>query len=222
MPTPVKDEKLRKEILQKLPADVLRSQIDNENIVQKFREVAAPVLELYGRDKIYDVIVFDNKTPVMFSDTGVVLVVSTGLIERAVSDDEILGYIAHEIGHEYYASYSIYTKHLLKLADDRGREPFLIRKYAEALSLVELQCDGFATLTLTHLGYNSLAFIEGFERTGREFPTHRVGFHPSDLVRRKLVTAITPKASFTPKPKISSQLKELKDLITSTADLKAQ
>ena len=213
MPLPVKDEKLRNEILQKLPAVVLTSKIEDEKIVQKFRKVAAPVLELYGRDKIYDVIIFRSSTPIMISDTGVVVVVSSGLIEQIESDDELLGYIAHEVAHEYFASYSIYSRHLLKLVNDSGREPFLAKKYAESLALIELQCDVFAALTLAYLNYNYLAFIQGFERTAQNFPEHRVGFHPADSIRRKLVEEISPKYAPVTRSKVTAELKELKKLL---------
>ena len=216
MPGPVTSQKVREEILKNLPPVVIKAKIEDEKLIQDFRKLAGPVLKLYKRDEIYEIIIFRNKTPVMLSDTGIVLVVSSGLIEQVESDDELFGYLAHEVGHEFFASYSIYSRHLFKLINDGGREPFLIRKYAEALSLIELQCDAFSVLTLAHLNYNTSAFIEGFERTAKNFPDHKVGFHPNDFTRRKLVEGISLKASLNIKPKISSELKQLKELLVRT------
>lgn len=213
MPPVVTDGKRRQEILQNLPALVRQLKIENTEIAENFRALAAPVLKLYGRDKNYEIIIFRHKTPVMFSDTAVVLTVSTGMIERAESDDELLGYVAHEVGHEFFANYSIFSKHLLKLVLEGGREEVLYRKMKEALAVVELQCDAFAALSLAYLGYNSLSFIEGMERIGRDFPKHNVGFHPPDSTRRNLVTEIVPVKHLQTKTKFSDKLKKLKQSI---------
>lgn len=192
MPAPVNDPKIRAEIHNELPLLVKQLKIEDPLAVERFRQVILPVLALFSRDKTYDIIVIKHSTPIMFSDTGVVLVISTGMIERAASDDELIGYVAHEIGHEYYARYSIYSKHLLKLIAENGRETALGRKYLEALAIIELQCDGFAVIALNMLGYNSLSFIEGFEKTSRDFPGHSYGYHPPDEQRRKLVEQLIP------------------------------
>jgi len=213
MPVPITDEKTRKTILDNLPADVIKLRIENPEISANLKKLLEPILKFYGRENVYEIIVFRHPTPIMMSDTGVVIVVSTGLIERAASDDELMGYFAHEVAHEYYAQYSIYTRHLLKLVSENGQETALNRKYVEALALIELQCDGFAVLTLNTLGYNSLSFIEGFEATGRDFPNHSYGNHPPDAQRRKLVEQLAPKSNMLIKPHTSAELIALKGLI---------
>ena len=70
------------------------------------------------------------------ADSGVVLLMTTGLILGASSDDELLGYAAHEIGHEYFVHYSVMTQHLLKTVTGKGNEPVLRRKLAELFCLV--------------------------------------------------------------------------------------
>jgi hypothetical protein len=214
MPAPVTNEKTRRAVLDNLPAAVLKLKIENAEITIKLEKLLEPILKLYRRNGVYEIIVIKHQTPIMFSDTGVVLVVSTGLLARVMSDDELLGYTAHEIGHEYYAQYSIYTRHLLKLVAENGQEIALSRKYVEALALIELQCDGFAALTLNTLGYNSLSFIEGFEATGRDFPNHSYGNHPPDAQRRKFVEQIALKTNLSIKPRASAELIALKDLLS--------
>lgn len=213
MPKPVLDEKIRKGILDNLPPVVLKLKIENAELTEKVKKLFEPILKFYGREKVYEIIIFKHPTPVMFSDTGVVIVVSTGMIERTENDDELLGYLAHEVGHEYYAQYSIYSRYLIKLVSENGQEIALNRKYIEAMVLIELQCDAFAALTLNVLQYNALEFAKGLERTGKDFPNHSYGYHPPDLQRRNLVEQIVPKANFSIKPRISNELKSLKKLI---------
>src|SRR5207248_1884151 len=112
--------------------------------------------------QVYDLILIDS-TPIMMSDSGVVLVVSTGMISAANSDDELLGYTAHEVAHEFFASYSIYSNHILRLIVDRGNEPILNRHVREVLAIIELQCDAFASLTLASQGYNPREFANGLD-----------------------------------------------------------
>lgn len=215
MPKPILDEKIRKDILDNLPETVLKLKIENNEITEKTKKIFEPILKFYGRDKVYDVIVFKYRTPVMISDTGIVLAISTGVIERAVSDDELIGYLAHEIAHEYYAQYSIFSRHLLKLVSTSGHETALNRKYLEAISLIELQCDAFAVFTLSEFKYNALSFVEGFERAGKDFPKFSSGFHPADEQRRKLVEQIATASNLKIKPHVSAELIELKRLVRS-------
>jgi hypothetical protein len=98
MPPVLTDVQKRKEILDNLPKTVRDLRIEDTELTERFRNFIAPILTLYGRENVYDIVIFRHKTPVFFSDTGVVLVISTGMIERAESDDELLGYTAHEIG----------------------------------------------------------------------------------------------------------------------------
>ena len=167
----VTENKIREEILRKLPAVIQQLKIEDDKAVQYFHDLIAPVLKLYGRENAYNIVIFRHSTPMMFSDTGVVIVISSGMIERAESDDELLGFVAHEVGHEYFAKYSIYSKYILKLIDEGDGEIALKNKLSGMLALIELQCDSFAALTLANLNYQPLAFIEAMERTTRDFQT---------------------------------------------------
>lgn len=213
MPVILTDKKLRDDVMRKLPAVVQKLKIDDVGMTEKLREVVAPVLKLYNREKVYNIIIFKSKTPILFSDTGVVLVISTAMIERAESDDELLGYVAHEVAHEFFASYSIFSKHLLKLVIEGGKEEAIDRKLSQTLAIVELQCDAFAAATLAHLGYNPLSFIEGMEAVGRDFPAHGMGFHPPDATRRRTVEQVVSLKYLQLTPRTSDKLKELKRLI---------
>lgn len=218
MPAVITDMKIRDDVIQKLSAVVQKLKIEDAGVTEEFNKVVAPVLKLYGREKAYDIIIFQHKTPILFSDTGVVLVISTGMIARAESDDELIGYVAHEVAHEYFASYSIFSKHLLKLVVESGEEEVIDRKLSQTLAIVELQCDAFSAATLAHLGFNPLSFIKGMEDIGRDFPAYDMGFHPSDSIRRRTVKQLVPQKYLQSTPKISEQLKELKRLIQMQGD----
>jgi hypothetical protein len=215
MPPAVTDSKIREEILRKLPAVIQQLKIEDDKAVQFFHNLIAPVLKLYGRENAYNIVIFRHSTPMMFSDTGVVIVISSGMIERAESDDELLGFVAHEVGHEYFAKYSIYSKYLLKLIDEGDGEIALKNKLSGMLALIELQCDSFAALTLANLNYQPLAFIEAMERTTRDFPNHGTGFHPPDAIRRSVVSKVAPERSLVVNVRQSLNLQKLKRLLNT-------
>jgi hypothetical protein len=116
-------------------------------------------------------------------------------------------------GHEYYAKYSIYSRHLLKLISEGDREQTLEKKLSEVLAIIELQCDVFAALTVLYLDLQPLAFILGIEKIGRDYPLHSLGFHPSDAVRRRLIEQILPARYLYTNPQISNSLQNLKILL---------
>jgi hypothetical protein len=215
MPPPATDEKFRASIHQHLPEEIRKLSIDDQEIINAVREILDPVLSLYGRSRVYDIIVVNSPTPIMMSDSGVVLVVSTGMIEEATSDDELLGYAAHEVGHEYFVYYSVESRQLLQTILQRGNEPALRRKLTEILSLIELQCDAFAARTLAALKRNPLEFIAGLERTTRDYPGYGVGNHPTDSVRRKIITGIVPAAALQVAPEKSPALQNLKQMLAA-------
>ncbi|MGI8468921.1 MAG: M48 family metalloprotease [Pyrinomonadaceae bacterium] len=190
MPTPVSDAEFRREVHQKLEDWVIKLQIKNSLLEEKIRKLIEPVLNLYGRMDSYDIIILNNKTPFVRLDAGVVLILTTGLFSEAQNDDEILGYIAHEIGHEYFTDYTIFTKHLFELVKSNGRERALSQRFADVLAILELECDAFAAITLSYLGYDSLAFIEGIERTAKKYKTVSDNLHPPAEMRRKVVTGV--------------------------------
>lgn len=135
MPEPVIDAKLRQGIIDSLPAFVSKLRVNDRALEMSLRKVLNPVLALYGRENLYDLVVVRHSTPLIFSDSGVVIVITTGALMEVKNDDELLGVIAHEVGHEYFAQYSIYTRHLLKEVSDTGKEQALIRHLSEIMMI---------------------------------------------------------------------------------------
>ncbi|HEX8139459.1 MAG TPA: hypothetical protein VF544_18005 [Pyrinomonadaceae bacterium] len=89
--------------------------LDNPVFVAQLREVLLPVLRLYGRQDCFQIVVIKHNVPVMMNDSAVLLMVSTGLIERAGSEDELLGFAAHELGHDLFWRRTARARDLLKL-----------------------------------------------------------------------------------------------------------
>jgi Peptidase family M48 len=209
---PVTDKKSIDLILGTQPPKLAELRLHNPVIEEKIRELIKPVLELYGRK--YEIIIIDHEMPYAMSDSGVLLVVSTGLFVQAESVDEVLGYIAHEVGHEYYLHYSVYAKYLLNLVESKEKEPALMRKFNEVLSLIELESDAFSAITVAHLGFDPTAFIAGFERVEGKYAAKGKPYHPSIAVRRQVVESVVPKEYIVPsKRKISPLLQEIKELL---------
>ena len=218
MPKPVLDTKIREGIIDQLPPYVAKLRIDNDSLIRKVKQLIAPVLSVYGREKIYDLIIVRHPTPLLMSDSGVVIVITTGMLNEVTNDDELLGLIAHEVGHEYFAQYSIYTRYLLQKVKESGNELALIRNLSRVLMLLELQCDAFASITLSDLGYDPLAFVDCLERIAKEFPDHSIAFHPSEDIRRKVVASLFPisptkfnKASPSPLNSIKTDVRNLQN-----------
>jgi hypothetical protein len=114
---PVTDPVFRASIYKDLLPRISKIKVEDSRLLEALKVVLKPVLSFYGRE--YDIFIINDSTPILMSASGVALVVSTGMIKRARSDDELLGYVAHEVGHEFFSTYSIYSKYLLRL----GNEP---------------------------------------------------------------------------------------------------
>lgn len=213
MPSPITDEKFRASVMAHLPASLIKLQIDNDELKERVRKVLEPVLSVYDRLRVYEIIVIRHPVPLLMSDSGVVLLITTGMIERTDSDDELLGYVAHEIGHEYFATRSVPAKQLLLAASINQNERAVIRKMAEVLALIELDCDAFSALTLAALKRDPLAFIEGLERTSRDYPGYAGRNHPADTLRRNIVSSILPAAALKASPRESEALRSLKTTV---------
>jgi len=190
MPAPVSDAVIRKKIIDDLPDYVPKLRVDNEALIGKVKKLIQPTLAIYGRDSVYELILIDHDTPLVMSDSGVVLVITTGALLEVSSDDEFLGFIAHEIGHEYFGIYSIYLKHLLQKVSDRGRESALVHNLRKMLAIIELQCDAFAAITLAFAGYDPVVFIDALERFAAKYKEHPMAYHPPVGMRRQVALGV--------------------------------
>jgi hypothetical protein len=142
-----------------------------------------------------------------------VLVISTGMIERAQSDDELLGYVAHEIGHEFFVKYSVAVNYLQRMILTGGNEQVLVYRVAELLAIIELQCDAFAALTLASLRHSPLEFVKSIEQDSLEFPDRRASARPAEQDRRKVVEDVLPASALNVLPRQSEAFHHLKQMV---------
>ncbi len=206
MPAAVTDKKRREAILNSQPKQLYDIQIHDYLLEAKVRSLIKPVLALYNRENSYVLIIVKYDIPYVMLDSGVLLVISTAILDQSESDDEILGYIAHEVGHEYYTDYTIFTKHIIRLVKNGGKELALERRLSDVLALLELQCDAFSAITLAHLGYDPTAFVEAMERTAKKYPSVSKMIHPSESIRRQVVIGVIPNSFIKPSKRTGSLL----------------
>jgi hypothetical protein len=220
MAPPATDPTFRSSIWRSLPVEFTKLMTNDPQLAEAVRRVLDPVLSLYGRSRIYDLIIIETPTPMIMADSGVVLMISTGMIERAQSDDELLGYAAHEIGHEFFVKYSVAANYLQSTILKGGREPVLARRAAELLAIIELQCDAFAALTLASLGHNPREFVKAIEQDSRDFPDYRTSAHPAEAERRKVVEDVVPATALKVLPRQSKAFHHLKQILIQYQSVK--
>src|SRR5207237_5090118 len=102
----------RESVLKNLPSELVKLRVNDPPMIAALRQVIKPVLDLYNRTDAYELIIIQHPMPLVMSDSGVVVLFTTGTLVRAVSDDELLGLAAHEIGHELLASRSVMFRNL--------------------------------------------------------------------------------------------------------------
>lgn len=203
MPRPVIDKAFRTNIHQNLPKYAF---VGDPKLVETLQILLRPVLSFYGRAEIYDIVIIDDPIPMIMADSGVVLLITTGMLRRADNDDVLLGYAAHEVGHELFLKYSVCSQHLQSLVEN---ETALTRRLNETLILIELECDAFAAITLDALGYNPLEFIKSIERDNRDYSKFMASLHPPDIQRRYVVEKLAKQV----KPRRSKAFLVLKQIL---------
>jgi hypothetical protein len=177
------------------------SRLVDPRIIGKLKKILRPVLSLYKKD--FDLVIAQSDIPIVMNHGGVILVITTGMLKQIESDDELLGYVAHEIGHEFLIDYWEGCNYLL---NSHNKNDVLHRKFALAMALIELQCDAFAALTLSYLNYDPTAFIQGLERLDKVYGEQE-NLHPHVSIRRMVVEGVS---HLSPKPRVTEGLKELK------------
>lgn len=212
MPAPQTSAKFRDEIINALPPKYHELRIKDAKLDEKVKQILEPVLSLYNRENIYELFIIKSPTPLIFSDSGVVLGLTTGVFMEIDNNDELLGNIAHEIGHEYFAKYSIYAKFLLKQIAINQNEIPLSKRLVELLSIIELECDIFAALTLNYLNYSPTSFIDAVERFHKRFPQQSIGYHPPGFLREKAINNVLG-IKENQKSNLSKDMKDLKAYI---------
>jgi hypothetical protein len=189
MPAPVRDQEFRRQVYASLPAEFMRHLLVDSGLTLATRRAFAPVLDLYNRTHIYDIVLLDCSVPMIMSDSGVLLCVTTGLLRWVQTEDELLGYVAHEVGHEWLARRTVELKNQYEsyLARGADRQAKIVM---EKLALIELEADSFASLTLAYLEKTPVEYLRSLHRSAIEYPDIPIGYHPRHCQRAQVITSL--------------------------------
>jgi len=131
-----------------LPPSTRDTRITRGRLLRRVERVIRPVLELHHHTDEIELFLFQDHFPSAMVWLGCVLVISDALADH-LSDDELAGIVAHEMGHAYFMIETIKAR---KHGD------------GEAMRIVELKCDAVAMLTLKLLGRDAADYLRALLR----------------------------------------------------------
>ena len=189
--------------------------VDDPALIAQIREVFNPVLQLYNRQNCFAIILIDHPIPIMMNDNGVLMMISTGLVEHARSDDEILGHVAHELAHDLHWRRTARARSTLAFCNEHGNlESAAARKARDELARIEMECDAFSALTLSALGRNATLFGKYLEATERDYSDYLSLDLPPANFRAKVVAEVLPKGTAHPIPQTTEAFQKLKTMLS--------
>lgn len=187
--------------------------LDDPQVTALVFEIIRPALVLYRRQDCFKLLVVEHKVPVAMNDSGVLLMVTTGLVERASSDDEILGVVAHELDHDIHWRRTARARATLDLREHGAGTELMARQAREELAKIELECDAFSAVTLAALGRNPEAFGRYLLASAHDFPDLIAENMPPAEERARVIEHVIPAAARSTPPRQSEALKKLKALL---------
>lgn len=187
--------------------------LDDPAIVALVSEVIGPALRLYRRQDCFKIIIIKHHLPVMMNDSGVLMMISTGLIERATSDDEILGHAAHEIGHDLFWRRTAHARQLIELYQSGKATKLQAREARADLAKIELECDAFSSLSLAMMGRNPVPFAQYLLDVERDFTDYLPEYLPAVADRAQVIKAVIPAEATSGVPQQSEAFRKLKALL---------
>ena len=197
---------LHPEIIKNLPAPIAKLRVNDNELEEEIAQVLGPVLSQYNRGRSYQIIIIQYPTPAIIFDSVATLVISTGMLFHAESDDALLGAVAHEIAHELYAKRLRDLRQKYQLLSRDPDNGGLLHATLVSLAEVELQCDAFAAVTLSVIGRNPKEFAKLLLDLSSDFHEDIATDHPSAEIRAKLISAIVPQAALAVEPQRTKHL----------------
>ena len=195
-------------------SEFAKYRLDDQQVTALVAEVIAPVLRLYRREDSFKLIIIDHPAPVAMNDSGVILMFSTGLLERVTSDDDLLGHTAHEVGHDLFWRRTAQARQALELHRTEGVGTALTERQAyDELLKIELECDAFSAITLAAMGRNPLPMVRFHEAVGRDYPDYTRPDLPPDTLRAKVIEGVVPADACAVTPQKSDAFRKLKELL---------
>lgn len=188
--------------------------LDDPQITALVAEVIRPVLRLYGRENCFKLLIIDHPAPVAMNDSAVILMFSTGMLERATSDDELLGHTAHELGHDLFWRRTAQARQVLELHRIESVGTLSTeRQSLEELMKIELECDAFSAVTLAAISRNPIPTARAHEAFARDYPEYSRPDLPPSALRVKVIEGIAPAAAAHTPPQLSEAFTKLKALL---------
>lgn len=187
--------------------------LDDPRVTALVFEIIRPALTLYRRQDCFKLLVVDHKVPVAMNDSGVLLMVTTGLVERATSDDEILGVVAHELDHDIHWRRTARARAALELREHGAGTELMARQAREELVKIELECDAFSAVTLAAMGRNPEVFGRYLLASAHDYPDLVAENMPPVEDRARVIERVVPAAALATPPLQSEALKKLKALL---------
>jgi hypothetical protein len=187
--------------------------LDDPRVTTLVLEIIRPALMLYRRQDCFKLLAVEHRVPVAMNDSGVLLMITTGLIERATSDDEILGVVAHELDHDIHWRRTARARQTLELYEHGGGTELLARQAREALAKIELECDAFSAVTLAAMGRNPGVFGRYLLAAAHDYPDLVAENMPAVEERARVIERVVPAAALSIPPRQSEAFKKLKALL---------
>jgi hypothetical protein len=187
--------------------------LDDQQVTALVLEIIRPVLVLYRRQDCFKLLVVDHRVPIAMNDSGVLLMITTGLFERANSDDEILGHVAHELGHDLNWRRTAQARQTLELYAHGAGTELLAKQQREELAKIELECDAFSAVTLAAMGRNPRLFGQYLLAEAGEYPDNLAENMPPVEERARVIERVVPASALSTPPRQSDAFKRLKALL---------
>lgn len=187
--------------------------LDDPRVTALIFEIIKPALVLYRRQDCFKLLIVEHPVPVAMNDSGVLLMVTTGLIERASSDDEILGVVAHELGHDIHWRRTARARATLELREHGAGTELMARQAREELAKIELECDAFSAVTLAAMGRNPGVFGRYLLASAHDYSDLVAENMPPADERARVIERVVPTTALTTPPRQSEALKSLKALL---------
>lgn len=187
--------------------------LDDPRVTALVFEIIKPALVLYRRQDCFKLLVVEHFVPVAMNDSGVLLMVTTGLVERATSDDEILGVVAHELDHDIHWRRTARARQTLELREHGAGTELMARQAREELAKIELECDAFSAVSLAAMGRNPAVFGRYLLASARDYPDLVAENMPPAEERARVIEHVVPAAALSTPPLQSEALKKLKALL---------
>jgi Peptidase family M48 len=147
---PVLTFEFRAKALADLPNEVRAHRIRRGNLFRRAELILGRVAELQDRSGMtgVELFLYHDSVPAGYLWRGCSMVLSDAL-SNSLSNAELTGIVAHELGHAYFMDDAVAAKRA---------------KNSSALRIVELKCDAVAIVSLKLLGHDPAAFLRALQK----------------------------------------------------------